>query len=67
MRFTVIPDGIGVGTIEIGDRRYALLRIETGDSGDLPGSSIDVPVSFSDLGALVAEGSELRSREASRA
>lgn len=63
VQVTLVPDAIGVGTIEIGERRYALLRLP---SSVPEGMNVDVILSFADLGALVAEGEQLRAREVSR-
>lgn len=63
VQVTLVPDAIGVGTIEIGARRYALLRLP---SSVPEGMNVDVVLSFADLGALVAESDALRSREVAR-
>lgn len=57
---TLIPESIGVGTLDLNGKRFALLRFPT-DAMEL-----DLVVSFADLGALVAQGDRLRMEEAAR-
>lgn len=63
VQVTLVPDAIGVGTIEIGTRRFGLMRLP---SSAPDGMNLDVVISFADIGALIAELDELRCREVAR-
>lgn len=56
---TVIPDAIGVGTIEVGSKRFALLSMPVRDSD----MHLDVVMSFADAAAVSAECDRIRSEE----